>query len=345
MFDSLFHSKTPTQKERSIYIPFKDGDPMDFQSYRGQTGIKRRIDIRIKTMQRGETFKALFYSPAGQGKTALVRVLTAEMFRSGLVDNYVEVIATKFDNKADIDMFIRKIPPHTLVFIDEIHGLGAGARDALYPAIQDGVYNFNDSPNMVPLVPGISWLGATTDLGRVHMAMQRRLIPMQLEPLTQEDLTAIATSQPFPVDRDAAMEMAKRCWTPWEIKDEVYTTARDLTKIEGQHVVTLDKVEEACVLLGIDRNGLRPRDRRVLECLYNSPRPLKREVVYALSRGALVGMSGVDDPTFAGAIEPKLMKLGYITIRSVGRALTDKALEEYFGNARETYNNQSPASV
>lgn len=319
------------EKPREIYIPFKVGDPYDFSMYRGQENLKRRLWLRVNAMKRDNSLRGLFFAPAGQGKTAIARALAYEMFKRELIDNYIEVIGTRFETKADVDVFLRRIPPHTLIFIDEIHGLGSGARDAFYPAIQDNVYNFNDGPRMVALPAGLSWLGATTDLGKVHAAMQRRLIPMPLEPLTREDLEAISKSLTVPVTDEAATEMATRCWTPWEIKDELHVTASDLAVLHNKSTIDKDLVLEAATLLGIDKNGLRPKDRAVLACLYKSPRPLKRELLYALSKGALVAMAGIDEPTYTGAIEPKLLRLGYITLRSIGRALTDKALEDYFG--------------
>lgn len=321
-------------------IPYKKGDPVSFDMYQGQDGLKRRLHLRINAMQKGDSFKALFFAPPGQGKTALVRVLASEMMRKGLAENYFETIAGKFETKKDLDSFIQKIPPYSIIFIDEIHGLTGPVRDAFYPALADNIYMFNDALTAVKLPIGIHWFGATTDLGKVHQALQRRLIPMPLEPLSIEERVWLALLLPRQVETKAAVEMAQRCWNPWEIKDELYPTAGDIATENQSWEIKLEHVLEACGLLGVDQNGLRPKDRAVLECLYKHPRQVKGEVHYTLAKNALTVMAGVDDQTFIDMIEPKLLRLGYMTVRTgIGRILTKKAINDYFDGKENTRTN------
>ncbi len=307
------------------------GDPHNFATYLGQESLKRRLLLRLNAMKKGESFRALFYAPAGQGKTALVRVLAREMHARGLADYYFETTAGKFESKDDLDRFITKVPAYSIVFIDEIHGLPGIVRDALYPAIQDGIYVFNEAMGPKRLPEGIHWIGATIDLGKVHPALQRRLMPMGLEELSLTDKVWLALLLPRKVDSNAAVLMAERSRNPWELKDELYVTAADIVTERKSWEVTLEHVLEACNLLRIDENGLRPKERAVLEALHNNPRRVKGGTVYAMAKTPLVTMIGVDDATFTAAIEPNLIRLGFLTLRSgVGRALTDKALKAYF---------------
>lgn len=309
----------------------KLGDPVDFESYQGQEAIKRRFTLRMNAMTRGDSFKTLLYAPAGHGKTSLVRVVANELIKRKLADHYIESIAGKFETKFDLDVFIRKLEPYTIVFIDEIHGLGGVVRDALYPAIQDGIYAFNDETRALVLPPGISWIGATTDLGKVHPALQRRLLPVALEPLNEEDRMWMALLQPREVKPDAAKLIANRCWSPWEVKDELYATAADVATEKQEQIISLDHVLEACGLLGIDRNGLRPKERAVLDALHSSTKILRGKRMYALAKNQICVIAGIDDATYSNAIEPKLLKLGMVSVSAgVGRSLTEKAIEEYY---------------
>lgn len=315
---------------RELVIPYKAYDPTNFENYVGQPSLKRRLTLRLNSLTRGESFKALFFAPFGQGKTSLARVIAREMFNRNLIDHYYETIAGRFETKSDVDRFLHNLKPFSLVFIDEIHGLAGTVRDALYPAIQDGVYAFQDGASMVKLPQGISWIGATTELGRVHPALQRRLIPMTLEPMTVVDRAIIAGLQRMPVETDAALEMATRCWSPWEVKDEIYVTTEDIAKSYNAERINKKFVMDACDVLGIDSNSLRPQERRVLETLQRNPKFLKRGKVHAMAKGPLIAISGIDGETFIGSIEPKLLRLGYITVSSIGRELTPKAIQEYF---------------
>jgi len=132
-------------------ILLKPGDPTSFDNYLGQEAIKRRLLLRMNAMQPGDSLKALFYSPAGQGKTALARVLANELAKRGLADNYFETIAAKFDTKVELDKFLKQIPAKSFIFIDEIHGLTGLVRDALYSAIQDNIYAYNDRVDSIEL--------------------------------------------------------------------------------------------------------------------------------------------------------------------------------------------------
>lgn len=317
-------------------IPNKPGDPVSFESYRGQEAIKRRLTLRLNAMKPGDSIKALFHAPAGQGKTSLVRVLAHEMIQRKIVNNYFETIAGKFENKNDLDLFLRQIPANSIVFIDEIHGLPGAVRDALYPAIQDNIYMYNSDVMHRNLPSGIHWIGATTDIGKVHAALRRRLIPMSLEPLSITDRQWIALLQPRQVNLDAALLMAERCWSPWEIKDELYATAADIATDKDSWTIRLEDVLDACGLLAIDQNGLRDKERLILELLYKNPRKIKGEVIHTLAKNALVIMAGVDELSFVDSIEPKLLRLGYITVSSVGRRLTQKALRDYFNGKINT---------
>lgn len=318
------------ESTRELIMPFKPYDPTNFENYVGQAALKRRLTLRLNSLTRGESLKALFFASFGQGKTSLARVIAREMFVRNLIDHYYETIAGRFETKSDVDRFLHAIKPYSLIFIDEIHGLSGTVRDALYPAIQDNIYAFQSKNSMLKLPPGLSWIGATTELGRVHPALQRRLIPMTLEPISVMERAIIAGLQEMPVDAEAAVEMANRCWSPWEIKDEIYATAKDVAKSYGADRINKKFVTESCDVLGIDSNSLRPHERRVLEALYKNPKFLRRGQVYAMSKSSLVALSGVDSETFIGAVEPKLLRLNYISVSSIGRELTPKSIEHYF---------------
>ena len=329
-------SEVEKEKAGLENIPYKAGDPTSFNDYLGQENLKKRIKLRIDAMTReelahGGNLKALFSAQAGQGKTAIARVIAHEMANRGLIDNYFEVVAGKIDTKHLLDKFIASIPEFSYVFIDEIHGIQGAARDALLPTIQDNLYPYDASSNMTSLPPGICWVGATTDVGKVHPALQRRLIVMTLEPLSLKDKAFIASIQPYPVSEKAAFEMAKRCFTPWEIKDEIYVTAKDIAVLEETPIIMHKHVLDACNLLGVDENGLRPAEKRVLEALYMSKKIIRGKTRYGMSANATAMCAGIDCPTFFNMIEPKLMKLGYVQVSpGIGRELTPKALQEYF---------------
>ena len=317
-------------KQQIFGVPIKNGDPYSFDTYYGQEKLKARLRLRIDAMERGESLKASFIASSGQGKTALARVLAMEMRTRKLIDYYYEIVASQIDNKRELDVLIRKLMPNSLVFIDEIHNLSGGVRDSLYPALQDNTYGFSNTNNLTQLPQGISWLGATTE--KIHPALQRRLIPMSLEPMGVKELAMVAMSQPVSPTAEAAYHMASRSWTPWEIKDELYMVARDIAINRGEKgIIELEDVKKAFELLEIDKHSLRPKERDVLKVLFMSPKTIKGEPRFTLARTPLLALSGINGETYDSSIEPKLLRLGFIRVSSgVGRELTEKAIKEYF---------------
>lgn len=312
-----------------VNIPYNLGDPFDFDSYLGQENLKRRITLHINAMKPGDQLKMLLSASAGTGKTAFARIVAREMASRDLIKNYFEIVAGKIESKGQLDRFIAVIPEQSLIFIDEIHGLQGTARDALLPAIQDNVYAFDmKGHTMMPLPKGISWFGATTDVGKVHPALQRRLTVITLEPFSWKDRVILALTRPMVMTEQAAVLMANRCWTPWEIKDEVYIVARNIAIENGKEYIEKDFVEEAFALLGIDEFGLRPLERQVLSALSNNKKIIRGVERYGMSASALIGMVGMDKPTFYNKIEPKLLSLGLTTISpGIGREITEKGLK------------------
>ena len=317
------------------FIPHKEGDPDTFKTYLGQDDLKERLSLRINAMKKGDSLKALFSAPPGLGKTALARIIARELGKHGLIENYFEIVAGKVETKLQLDSFLSKVPAYSYVFIDEVHGLQGTSRDALLPALQDNVYAFNTgSETMTALPEGISWVAATTDVGKVHGAVQRRFTVFELTPMTLKNRYYLASLLPFAIEEQAAVEIARRCWTPWEIKDEARLVARDVAVYEKSKIITYKHVIRAFKILGIDQNGLRARDRNVLEALYRSVRTIRGQVRRGMSVRALVAACGLDSPTFYDKIEPKLLKLGYLRIAAgIGREITETAINEYFPNA------------
>jgi len=317
------------------FIPHKKGDPNTFKTYLGQEGLKERLSLRINAMKKGDSLKALFSAGPGLGKTAFSRIIARELGKHGLIENYFEIVAGKVETKLQLDSFLSKVPAYSYVFIDELHGLQGTSRDALLPALQDNVYAFNTgSETMTALPEGISWVAATTDVGKVHGAVQRRFTVFELEPMTFKNRFYLASLLPFAIEEQAAVEIAQRCWTPWEIKDEARLVAQDVAVYEKSNIITYKYTLRAFRILGIDQNGLRVQDRNILETLYKSVRVIRGQTRRGMAARALIMACGLDSATFYDKIEPKLLKMGYIqTAAGIGREITEAAINKYFPNA------------
>src|SRR5690606_35476996 len=88
--------------------------------------------------------------------------------------------------------------------------------------------------------------------------------------------------------------------------------------------------EQAFAVMEIDELGLRREDRDVIAALLRVPTRLATtgEIRYKMSEPALCAAAGIDPHTYKKRIQPKLMRLGLLTIIG-GQCLTDKAVQLY----------------
>ena len=89
------------------------------------------------------------------------------------------------------------------------------------------------------------------------------------------------------------------------------------TNQSGAATIELEHVEEAAERLGIDEEGLRAEDRKILKLLLAEDRPLGLQ--------AMASTLGEDPLTLELVCEPYLLSKGYIVRGPRGREATAKA--------------------
>lgn len=316
-------------------VPFGPTDPKTFDEYKGQERVKRLLKLTLDTVFHNPHPKLLLVAPKGVGKTALAKIFAHAYLQklrqyapgSG---RYIELVASTIRNKADLDNFMRRLRLWDVVFMDEVHLLRRRHADTLLTALAENRYPFAEGMSELPV--SFVWLAATTDVGLLPEAFRDRFQVIKLDHLDIAALTEIAMSQDLPVAREAAREIAVRAvGYPREIK-RVYARARDVALQAGSSEVTLEHAQVAFDLIGLDSNGLYPEDYEVLKVLYEHPKfyaPRKdgtRPMRYAQSERVVRALTGMDESLYRDSVEPKLLRLGLITVSSAGRELTDKGL-------------------
>jgi Holliday junction resolvasome RuvABC ATP-dependent DNA helicase subunit len=175
-------------------------------------------------------------------------------------------------------------------------------------------------------------IGATTDYGALHPALKRRFgEPFMMRPLPYETLVQLALGLVPSLTLPGAYALADRCkvsGAPHELKtlcEQVSMWAR-ATKAT---VVDAPDVVQVLNNLGIDAQGLRPIDRKVLEVMQNMPRRRVRDreiVGYGGSEADVCNLAGIDRVEFQKVVRPRLMSRGLIHVRAgIGLALTSQS--------------------
>ena len=150
--------------------------PERFGDFVGQDSIKENLSIFVEAAKkRGEALDhILFCGPPGLGNTTLSRILAQEL-GVGIQTTSGPVL----EKKGDLAGNLTNLAEREILFIDEIHRLNRVVEEALYPAMEDFVFDImiGEGPAArsirLDLKP-FTLVGATTRAGMLTSPMHAR---------------------------------------------------------------------------------------------------------------------------------------------------------------------------
>ncbi|MCE9614789.1 MAG: Holliday junction branch migration DNA helicase RuvB [Lentisphaerae bacterium] len=311
--------------------------PQSFADFVGQGRPKKVLEILCRSAKKrgGCVPHVLLSGPPGLGKTTLARIIAAEM-----QTRMIEVVASRLQSPDEIVGHLKGIRKGDVLFIDEIHGLPRSVEEALYGAMEEfriavpqagfdslmkqlgmGV----SKPTMQTLdLPRFTVIGATTLAGLISDPLRSRFAQqVVLEPYSEEDLATIvlaaARKMDFPLAPEVAMRIAGRSRQTARIAVGYLQWLAEYCRAADQSpsVAVLD---EAFALKDIDEEGLTRLDRQYLQTLIDAGCPL--------GLSTLAAQTGESPETLAQAVEPFLIRKGYVRKGPRGRVALPKALDK-----------------
>ena len=300
--------------------------PLNFKDFTGQDKIVENLKIFVlAARKRGESLDhVLLHGPPGLGKTTLSYIIANELGTNIKVSS-----GPVLDKPSDLAGLLTNLEPQDVLFIDEIHRLNPVVEEYLYSAMEDYKIDImlDSGPNarsvQIKLNP-FTLVGATTRAGLLTSPLRSRFgINSRLEYYPADLLSKIvhrsAGILDVPIEKNAAIEIARRSRGTPRIANNLLRRTRDFADIKGTGIITKDISEMALRALDVDQNGLDDMDNRILLTIIEK------------FKGGPVGLNTIatacseEADTIEEVYEPFLIQEGYLKRTSRGREATELA--------------------
>ena len=297
--------------------------PRSFGEYIGQEKIRKNLEIFIQAAKkRGESIDhVLLYGPAGLGKTTLAHIIAREMGAGIKVTS-----GPAIERVGDLGSILTNLEPGDVLFIDEIHRLNKSIEEVLYPAMEDYkldiIIGKGPAARTIQLdLPRFTLIGATTRLGSLTNPLRNRFGSIhRLEFYTPEEIEEIirrsAKILGVTLENDGAREIAASSRSTPRVANRILKRVRDYAEVHHDGMISQKVATQALGLFEIDRLGLEPADRAVLQAIierfHGGPAGLQ----------AIAAVTNEEMHTIEDVVEPYLIQIGFLARTPRGRMVT-----------------------
>lgn len=298
--------------------------PKSMDGYVGQEKIKDNLAVSMAAakLRNDALDHVLLYGPAGLGKTTLAHIIATEM------NSQIKITSgPAIERAADLAAIITNLNEKDVLFIDEIHRLNHNVEEILYSAMEDFSLDLitgkGPSASTVRIaLPKFTLVGATTKAGMLSSPLRDRFgLIFRLQTYSVEELALIITRSAkmlnFNIEKEAAIEGAKRSRGTPRIANRLLRRMRDYATVKGHDTITLSDAQKTLEMMEIDDCGLDAVDIKVLTAMATKFKGM------ACGLDTLAATINEDANTIEDVYEPYLLQLGFMARTPRGRILLE----------------------
>jgi holliday junction DNA helicase RuvB len=302
--------------------------PSSWNEYIGQEKIKRNLQIIIgAAKKRAEPIEhLLFYGGSGLGKTTLSYIIAKELGAK------IKIIAgPTLEKVGDLAAILTSLSEGDVLFIDECHRINKMIEEFLYPAMEDFklhlILGKGPMARTMDLdLPKFTLIGATTRLALLSAPLRNRFgATFQLEYYTKNDIEKIIERScrilGVKIEPKALNVIAGSSRFTPRVANRLIKRIRDFAQMEGAGVITEEIATQGLEFLDIDKKGLEPGDRKILEVI------ISKFDGGPVGLGTLAATTSEEKDAILEIYEPYLMQMGFIERTPKGRTATRRAYE------------------
>jgi holliday junction DNA helicase RuvB len=305
-----------------------DVTPSSLAHIIGQKSVVQQVKVALDAAQEdGQKFDhALQVGPPGIGKTQMASVIAQEM-----ASEFHEILGQTIKNAGDLNAVLLATKDKDIIHIDEAHELKKEFQTALYRAIEGRKLFVQGRPSRVQSIPlaDFSLLLSTTDEYCLLQPLRDRCrLILRFEFYSTEELTTLLQQRSralnWTMDEAAYPLIAQRSRGTPRLALRLLQSARRVSRAEGERSVTLDHLERACQLEGIDGLGLGPTEQQYLRILAEGDSRLN----------VISSRIGLPSRTVSQVTEPFLIRADLVVKDDQGRRQLTPKGREHLANSR-----------
>ncbi len=252
----------------------------------------------------------LLVGPPGVGKSALARVIAAEM-----ATDFHEVIGQSITCPADLNAFLLTAKEKAVCHIDECHELRKEFQTALYLAIDQRKLFMGGGKSIqsLPIANFTLLLSSTDEFCLLQPLRDRMRLVLRFEFYSEDELTTVlrhrAKCLHWEIEESVLPLIAKRSRGTPRLALRLLQSCYRVCRSQGETSITGDHLNRACALEQVDDLGLGPIEQRYIRILKDGPARLN----------VISSMVGLPSRTISQVTEPFLIRAGLVMKDDQGR--------------------------